>query len=245
MDDSKPAVKSHRNIRCVICGMLADHSCSVCRSVFYCGAKCQAVDWEYHASEECNDPPMPFLLPILRQRINGTLAIGGPVDATPEQIATRKTRLETTVLKLYHQTNAEAADSIVESQSFRLGSVGYAGAGIYFAVTPEDTDLKAHEKGIILVATVQLGEVFHLTRSDRSINGEALHSRGYDSVYLKRPTGPEYVVYFPDQVLSIERHEREKMGRPKRTPLARLDQAPPPLKKTTETGRRKKINQDE
>ena len=144
--------------------------------------------------------------------------IGAPTGkrGTPKSIA-RDRRLDDNTKRLYHQTNAAAADAIVASQQFRLGTVGYAGAGIYFATTPEDTDLKAHEKGVTIVATVRLGNVYEMTASERDTTGESLVKMGYDSVYLMRPTGPEYVVYFSDQVLEISILDRTKTtGRPRR-----------------------------
>lgn len=132
--------------RCVMCGMPTHQRCSNCKSVYYCSLQCQQEDWEYHASEECNDVPLP-MLDQDPQFIESSIAfIQGPVGLDADEEAARQQRLGENVLRLYHQTNSKAADSIVASQEFRLGSVGYAGAGIYFAVTPEDTDLKAHEK---------------------------------------------------------------------------------------------------
>jgi hypothetical protein len=43
------------------------------------------------------------------------------------------------VTTLYHQTNAAAAQSIVQSQKFKAGSQGCVGQGMYFAQRPEET----------------------------------------------------------------------------------------------------------
>lgn len=206
--------------RCVMCGQEAAYQCPVCKTVHYCSSACQKIDWQYHVSEECNDTP-PLTTGALHIGGQPIMTIDGLADLTPEEQDERSARLETNVLRLYHQTSEEAADSIIAGQEVRLGSIGYAGAGIYFAVTPEDTDLKSHTKGIILVATVRLGKVFHLKHSDRELDGDKLLEDGHDSVYLKRPTGPEYVIYFPDQVGEIQKHERKRPTR-KRAPLRQI-----------------------
>lgn len=145
MNPSAPALpKNNRVTRCVMCGKQTSGRCAICKSVYYCSATCQQLDWEWHASEECNDVPLPPLEQSENQQfIASSIAfIEGPANLDADEEAARQKRLGANVLRLYHQTNAAAADSIVASQEFRLGSVGYAGAGIYFAVTPEDTDLK-------------------------------------------------------------------------------------------------------
>jgi hypothetical protein len=43
--------------------------------------------------------------------------------------------------KLYHQTDAETAEVILRTQRMKPGSGGLAGGGIYFATTPELTDM--------------------------------------------------------------------------------------------------------
>lgn len=136
-----------------MCGMPTHQRCSICKSVYYCSLQCQQEDWEYHASEECNDVPLPMLDQDPQFIASSIAFIQGPVGLDADEEAARQQRLGENVLRLYHQTNSKAADSIVASQEFRLGSVGYAGAGIYFAVTPEDTDLKAHEKVCCVIAS--------------------------------------------------------------------------------------------
>lgn len=115
----------------------------------------------------------------------------------------RNTRLDKFILRLYHQTSPEAANAIVKSQQFRLGKDGFAGGGIYFALTPEETDRKAHVKGVILTADVRLGRVAKIHGKEPGITAEYLAKNGIDSIYLVRPTGSEYVVYYPDQVKNI------------------------------------------
>ena len=59
--------------------------------------------------------------------------------------------------KLYHQTDPPTAEIILATQQMKPGNGGLAGGGIYFATTPELTAHKAHKRGVILEATVQLG----------------------------------------------------------------------------------------
>ena len=69
----------------------------------------------------------------------------------------RLQRLSANKRTLYHQTSLSVANSIVSSQLMMRGNEGLAASGIYFAKTAADTDRKAHEKGVILQATVLLG----------------------------------------------------------------------------------------
>ena len=90
----------------------------------------------------------------------------------------------------------------------KLGSGGLAGGGIYFATTPELTGHKAHKKGVILEATVSLGKVLTLDATgDPDMTLRKLKSKGFDCVCIARKvaSGQEYVVYDPEQVLSIVR----------------------------------------
>ena len=110
--------------------------------------------------------------------------------------------------KLYHQTDAETAEVILRTQRMKPGSGGLAGGGIYFATTPELTGHKAHKKGVILEATVSLGKVLTLDATgDPDMTLRKLKSKGFDSVCIARKvsSGQEYVVYDPEQVLSIVR----------------------------------------
>lgn len=112
---------------------------------------------------------------------------------------------------LYHQTTTEIAKKILDSQEFRPGTEGLAGGGIYFAVTPEETEHKAHQHGAILRASVQLGNVRELTPSgDPDMTTQKMLKDGYDSVMIPRPGGTEYVVYFSDQVKDISLYESKK-----------------------------------
>ena len=104
---------------------------------------------------------------------------------------------------LYHQTDRDAAKSIIDSQKMRRGSVGSVGGGIYFALSVEDTERKATQKGVVLQATVRLGRTKTLASRDSSITFTSLCGEGYDSVRLTVFNGDEYVVYNYDQVSDI------------------------------------------
>ena len=86
------------------------------------------------------------------------------------------------------------------------GNGGLAGGGIYFATAPELTGHKAHRHGVILEATVALGNILTLKADgDNTMTLQKLKSMGFDSVCIARPvsSGQEYVVYDPRQVLYI------------------------------------------
>jgi len=144
-------------------------------------------------------------------------------------------RWKTNVIKGYHQTSAHIATVIEHTPSnefwFLAGSIGMYGAGIYFAKTPEETDFKAHQRGIILEADVLLGNSLNIRNfAERDAFGlkygklqvdilyHALLSNGYDSVvairddrssaelqreYIGRfmQSGNEYMVYNTEQAL--------------------------------------------
>lgn len=129
----------------------------------------------------------------------------GKSKSPPPKDGARQARLERNVMTLYHQTSMEAAVAIVSSQHFRPGKTGILGGGIYFATTPEDTFLKAHFAGVMLVADVLVGrsKTFERTDYNKDVTFEKLLREGYDSAYVMRNSGPEYVVYKHDQVRNI------------------------------------------
>ena len=111
--------------------------------------------------------------------------------------------------KLYHQTDDESAKIIIQTQQMKPGNGGVAGGGIYFATTPQLTGHKAHRHGVILQATVALGNIHTLEAAgDPNMTLQKLKSLGFDSVCIARQVsrGHEYVVYDPKQVLSIRWH---------------------------------------
>ena len=115
----------------------------------------------------------------------------------------RQARLERNQRTLYHQTTAPVANYIVHTQRMLPGNDGLAGAGIYFAVTPADTDRKARETGTILSATILLGNVKTVNKNGSSESLSSLIAEGYDSVCIPRERGTEYVVYHSDQIQNI------------------------------------------
>jgi len=105
------------------------------------------------------------------------------------------------ILTLYHQTDPIAADVIQSSGRMLRGRNGLAGGGIYFAVTPEETNGKAQRHGCIIACEVRLGKVLTLGPSgNRDITHYKLKKMGYDSVKILRPGGIEHVVYSYEQV---------------------------------------------
>eukprot|EP00035_Acanthoeca_spectabilis_P008450 m.154098 g.154098 ORF g.154098 m.154098 type:complete len:385 (+) comp14363_c0_seq6:135-1289(+) len=108
------------------------------------------------------------------------------------------------IVSLYHQTSPEAAAAIVQSQTMRPGATGLAGAGIYFATNPTDTNHKAHQRGAVLCARVRLGRCKTIRpNGDGTLSLQTLQQQGFDSVMIPRNGGTEYVVYDPNQVVSV------------------------------------------
>ena len=105
-------------------------------------------------------------------------------------------------MTLYHQTDAAAAQKILASQRFRLGSHGMAGVGIYFATSKFHTGHKTTSSGVILQARVRLGRIKTIGRAgNKSLTRPPA---GYDSVCIDRDNGQEFVVYTSDQIDNIE-----------------------------------------
>ncbi|CAE7409878.1 unnamed protein product [Symbiodinium pilosum] len=128
------------------------------------------------------------------------------------------------LLTLYHQTSESAGRSILK-HGFRPGHVGWCGAGIYFAMSPEATSgkIKGPESkaGFIIEAKVDVGHVkhmpWHCTTSpscrvhpmakcqDRRNRGSWLAKQGYNSINFQPDAyGPEYVIYDTRRVVSMK-----------------------------------------
>ncbi|CAD2218426.1 hypothetical protein AGDE_13558 [Angomonas deanei] len=110
---------------------------------------------------------------------------------------------------LYHQTSEEAAEKILSSQKMKRGSDGLLGSGIYFAASPEETQYKASQKGVILRCVVYLGKQKEVKEPGKH-TFITLRKENYDSVHAISgdgflPTGDEHVVYNWDQVLHVSR----------------------------------------
>jgi len=119
-----------------------------------------------------------------------------------ERLATGPTR------KVYHQTTMDSCRKIKQT-GFHIGNLGIVGRGMYFAESARQTGWKAEHWGCMIETTIKLGATKRLPfKGDRSLTGEKLLSQGYDSVWVARgiPHGsmPEWVVYFRDQIESID-----------------------------------------
>jgi len=137
---------------------------------------------------------------------------GNKVSVTTKVKGDRNQRLRSgQVLTCYHQTSEDVSKIIIKSQTFRPGTEGIAGGGMYFAVKPEETQIKTHHYGPILQCKVKLGNNFRLGyNGDSSFlpkdcrdGFERCLNVGVDSVSLPRTSGLEYVVYNKDQVSDI------------------------------------------
>ena len=58
---------------------------------------------------------------------------------------------------MVHQTDQNAAASILQQRQMRSGSGGALGAGIYFCKTIIGTDMRALRPGTYIIAEVYLG----------------------------------------------------------------------------------------
>jgi hypothetical protein len=128
---------------------------------------------------------------------------GSSVRYNPAQLADREARLNANVNEgLLHQTGVDGCRGIITSGRMNLGQKGIAAAGIYFAVTADDTMHKAQAHGFLFTLRVRLGTVEHWTaqKVDPHVTYESLQRKGVDSVHIPRPGGDEYVVYHSDQV---------------------------------------------
>lgn len=131
----------------------------------------------------------------------------------------REIRLKFNNVTLYHQTLADSADKILQSQTFKPGTGGMAGGGIYFASKPPSTEGKARvgrrDEKKMLKATVRLGKILKVDRggiegclpglSQQSKCDEVknyLDDEKYDSIWIPLER-PEFVVYQPDQVVDV------------------------------------------
>lgn len=120
----------------------------------------------------------------------------------------RHERLREHVIVGYHCTSLESAKMIIDSQHFKCGASGMAGAGIYFATCPEDTKHKARRKGCVLRATVALGhELIVPNGGDRNMTLGKLNKMQKDSVCMPRAWGYEFVVFSADQISNIQMYD--------------------------------------
>ncbi|KAI9362573.1 hypothetical protein DFJ73DRAFT_812909 [Zopfochytrium polystomum] len=146
-----------------------------------------------------------------RQFVADVRGAAAPWETAP-LVAAHKMRLEVSrcswrVLTLYHQTDKRAARLILASRKFKPGRDGIAGGGIYFADSPQATYRKAHSRGVILRARVNLGNVgvLHKDLNLYKTNYNDVIAQGFDAVVLEGlPSGTEYIVFDPDQIEHVE-----------------------------------------
>jgi hypothetical protein len=117
------------------------------------------------------------------------------------------TVLRMNVRALYHMAAYDVADRILGGEGFKPGTSGLAGAGIYFATTNSDCVHKAQARGgrfKIIQTRVWLGRVRTIPAHGQSgITLASLQKEGYDSVFIPRGGGDEFVVYDPAQTVPI------------------------------------------
>lgn len=100
----------------------------------------------------------------------------------------------------YHQTSPEAAVAIMESGRLLPGFNGRAGAGIYLTFDPVATFFKTLHPGVVLEVVVSVGKCMDCGRTPpTSAEVNLLLLDGYDSITYVTESGPEIVVYHPDQ----------------------------------------------
>ena len=156
---------------------------------------------EYARCERCEE----LGAPCTKQYVD---VCDRPFRMNREAAKARRNRLKKSkTTTLYHQTSRENANQILKSDIMKPGTRGLAGGGIYFAETPNDTNGKAHRRGVILQCEVKLGRVKTLPPGgDPSMDIVKLLTDPdgpYDAVKVPRPR-PEWVVYVSDQVVCIK-----------------------------------------
>ena len=104
---------------------------------------------------------------------------------------------------LFHMTDEDAARSIARSQTFRPGTSGMFGAGIYFAQSESDCKGKAHKVGAVLRAKVALGRSLVCKSAQTRLDARTLAGYGCHSVKGTAPavSRDEYAVFDPEQVI--------------------------------------------
>lgn len=116
------------------------------------------------------------------------------------------------VLVCFHMTSAAAAEKIEWSRHMLAGSEGFVGAGIYFALTPENTYRKATQRGLLLKCVVNVGKQLIVSKKMRDLTRGVVEALGATSVRVAEgvlSSGPEIVVYDPHRVASIQRMKLE------------------------------------
>ena len=123
------------------------------------------------------------------------------------------------IINGYHQTDKKCAESIIKN-GFKCGTRGFAGAGIYFANSPQDTCGKAQRNGYMLVCQINTGNTKLIEKAASNIDKKTLKLEGFDSVSVTGGTNsdlnrPEFVVFEPNRVLIIEHYLCDEEGKKK------------------------------
>eukprot|EP00928_Gymnodinium_smaydae_P080574 TRINITY_DN64242_c0_g1_i1.p1 TRINITY_DN64242_c0_g1~~TRINITY_DN64242_c0_g1_i1.p1 ORF type:complete len:269 (-),score=66.82 TRINITY_DN64242_c0_g1_i1:90-824(-) len=112
-------------------------------------------------------------------------------------------------MTVYHQTSPQACEGIMKT-NFRLGSGGWCGKAVYFAMSPEATRQKAvtdsSGHGCMIEAVVEVGRVhrFNSCGKYNAMTGWKLIGMGYDSIMFEPPerTGDELIIFDTDRIVS-------------------------------------------
>ena len=127
----------------------------------------------------------------------------------------REVKGETTTM--YHETSPKSAQSILQSQTMRLGSKGLAGGSIYLCDNHEQCGHKAEHHGVILQIDVKLGTIKDIYCKKGSKNEYQpwhtllnLNKSGHDSIRINERSGLEYAIYNPNQISNIRFYKNTK-----------------------------------
>eukprot|EP01083_Nonionella_stella_P061715 160754_1 len=146
--------------------------------------------------EQCmNGYRLPQLIPFVPKRENKKLS----VHSIPSYILSHSGMYN--MKRLYHATNRERADGIIETGvMFRDGNG--KGEGIIFTDNGRYAEMKAREnsKGYVVIADVFIGKCKDEYYVDNEMTFSKLHAMGYDSIRAHLDDEIDYVVYNWDQV---------------------------------------------
>eukprot|EP00484_Ammonia_sp_Unknown_P024717 CAMPEP_0197031780 /NCGR_PEP_ID=MMETSP1384-20130603/10669_1 /TAXON_ID=29189 /ORGANISM="Ammonia sp." /LENGTH=984 /DNA_ID=CAMNT_0042461355 /DNA_START=35 /DNA_END=2989 /DNA_ORIENTATION=+ len=113
------------------------------------------------------------------------------------------------IMKLYHVTDATAADAIWKERKMIRGGKGMFGGGIYFAESIASAQYKAEHHGVLITSLVFVGKEHTVKDSSAGqFTFQDLQKMGCDSVYAPKGSGggkAERVVYNFDQVCVIDK----------------------------------------
>ncbi len=132
-----------------------------------------------------------------------------------KKFAEAKTKLigdPSEITKKFHGTSEEGLKNIPKD-GFRLPNHynGMYGNGVYFATDSTKSLLYNRGTNRLLICDVLLGKTWRVDRSDKTLDFNKVHGKGYDSVFApatKKPTArqqvynDEFIVYNPDQAIA-------------------------------------------